>query len=469
MILSLSGDERYPTFLTNRLIEGIEMAFEFRIKFEVKQNDSQDKLQTAEFVEKILSDEFVLRSSLRKSSSINSDDTVGNDVIITSIFSSLYSTCVISNRKRQNDFLVSIIRSICSYVEIKTGDKSKMTLTRTQSNSKIDDFSLKGMEFYNYYKSIFLMITLAHLPYEYSSEPLLVIYWINRHVPLLITSILNFVQDHLLSLNNMCETVNDVIFLRSSTNNSVLKSPKSPRCTLEHTPSSRSNIDVIDDHHIEVDQTKLNDCYNLINSARNPAAIQNLVQYMKIIREYGPRMRCLEIFLRLKKYLKSRYSLTNEQCATFNPDEKAATPGRQAKSNSTSPYNGDRVRQLIFVERKTSKSNSNITEFFCPFDSSLVPVSVAYQRHLLTSNVSDLFNGMNDNDDDRCLKKKSACTADNNVSDVNLIYTVINDYNHLVTSFDEDNSSSNDFTVIAMTSKPKKRKSFNSKNKTDDD
>ena len=88
-------DERHPTFLDNRLLEGVEMSYLFQIKTIGDCHPVEDNL--------------LLGLGVSQDSRIEGlGSAVDGDIF--SIFGSLYTTCIQSNKKRRNDFLIGLLK-----------------------------------------------------------------------------------------------------------------------------------------------------------------------------------------------------------------------------------------------------------------------------------------------------------------------------------------------------------------------
>jgi hypothetical protein len=225
-------DEKHPNFLDNRIVEGIELAYVFQMKI----------LNTTKPVEETTSDNIGLNIG------DNSDVSASS---ISSIFTSLYMSCIQSNRKRRNDFILGLLRRIhhilnqlytrtnvvsdiyTSKSEVSTAIDTNFT-SNSVSNDEIKDNNdnLIGGNNYKSYKNkkgnsmslsttssiqlqpltikeatrlldivVFLTTTLAHLSFEFTEEPLQCIYWINRNCTISTSMLISTLRTELTGVN----------------------------------------------------------------------------------------------------------------------------------------------------------------------------------------------------------------------------------------------------------------------------
>ena len=101
-------DERHPTFLDNRLLEGVEMAYSFQIKILNESHPVEDGVLLG----------------LDTGSEFDGD--------INSIFGPLYTTCIQSNKKRRNDFLIGLLKRALQITQLlKIKNQSSGSSPRT--------------------------------------------------------------------------------------------------------------------------------------------------------------------------------------------------------------------------------------------------------------------------------------------------------------------------------------------------
>ena len=134
---------------------------------------------------------------LLATASANNTDGLGSDAevdlalesssTVTSIFSQVYALCIQPSRKRRSDFISSVLRKINNLIESINSSAFKLSTGRFDAgNNKTrgrDELTVNGCA---HVLSIitFLVSTVAHLPFEFSEEPLQIVYWINRNIPL---------------------------------------------------------------------------------------------------------------------------------------------------------------------------------------------------------------------------------------------------------------------------------------------
>ena len=90
-------DERHSTFLDNRILEGIELTYKFQIKVLGSVHPFEDGI----FIENFYNENFIKEKD---------KDKDRNEREKVSIFSLLYSSCIQSNKKRRNEFLIGLLK-----------------------------------------------------------------------------------------------------------------------------------------------------------------------------------------------------------------------------------------------------------------------------------------------------------------------------------------------------------------------
>ena len=222
-------DERHPTFLDNRLLEGVEMAYLFQIKTIGTSHPVEDCVLLGMGPSSGMGPGSDSSHGMGPGSvpSSGMGPSSGFDGEIISIFGALYTTCIQPNKKRRNDFLIGLLKralqisqllkiknqssgssprnlseKISPYLSKKTKVKSvnengndnnneineeeeKNNNHRNKDNKKND--REKEKEIYNKNKNndmiveesdhlnsllSFILTTLSHLPFETVDEPM---------------------------------------------------------------------------------------------------------------------------------------------------------------------------------------------------------------------------------------------------------------------------------------------------------
>jgi Sister chromatid cohesion C-terminus len=103
-------DERHPTFLDNRLLEGVEMAYLFQIKTIGESHPVEDCVLLG--MGPVSGPGSGPNSGMGPGSGPSSGMGQGSgfDGEIISIFGALYTTCIQPNKKRRNDFLIGLLK-----------------------------------------------------------------------------------------------------------------------------------------------------------------------------------------------------------------------------------------------------------------------------------------------------------------------------------------------------------------------
>ena len=215
-------DEKHPTFLNNRLLEGVEMTVAFQMRTIGAVHPLED-------------------ITMQGQGGGIDGDRDGTDVKDrdrerdrekVSVFGPLYASCIQPSRKRRNDFIIGLLRRALQITQLIRGRKSTgsgagtgtaadagssygssndLSYSRNNTNagklqairdkerareeaSNTDPASGLGLgagagmglaEALRLFTILsFLLTTLAHLPFDYAEEALQAIYWVGRNVPL---------------------------------------------------------------------------------------------------------------------------------------------------------------------------------------------------------------------------------------------------------------------------------------------
>lgn len=263
-------DERYPTFLESRMLEGVDFTFDF---------------QLTTFGE------------------VNAFLPLGPRGKKQSLFSPLFLTCIQTTRKRKINFLLGLLRRCTS------GDKSSYF-----QDIKIDRHSVKNKVFEDHsrssctsivkslYKIDFLVMTLAALPYSTMEEVMLMIEHIVRVVPVEMSFWLG-------SLRSVFQSIG-VELSSDGTSHSVDVGADTPLA--------------IHDVALEFAQAKADPVAltGLLSEmlADHAQSIWTVIVGMV---QACANLRALEALLRLKAYLKASFGIDNERCREFRPDDKS--------------------------------------------------------------------------------------------------------------------------------------------------
>jgi Sister chromatid cohesion C-terminus len=101
-------DERHPTFLDNRLLEGVEMAYLFQIKTIGESHPVEDCVLLG--MGPGSGPGSGPSSGMGPGYGPGSGPGSGFEGEIISIFGALYTTCIQPNKKRRNDFLIGLLK-----------------------------------------------------------------------------------------------------------------------------------------------------------------------------------------------------------------------------------------------------------------------------------------------------------------------------------------------------------------------
>eukprot|EP01034_Spumella_vulgaris_P021271 gene21271-27294_t len=375
-------DSRHPTFLDNRLLEGVESTVGFQV-----------------------------RTLGRPSATICVDNGeemfAGSNAAnrsILSVFSALYLSCIQGNKKRKIDFLYGLLRrsnnifvgvhetfakcassfeshfiteaqamasvaaaalqlqmeqDAANGVESVANRSGPLTPSRmkppsralvrsssTGSRSSLDSSSSQN-ELTRLVSAVseathkllvvdFMSLTLAYLPYESLSDPLHAIYWINRNCVLSASAAVERLRQCLL-------LVGAEMRVNSMQPPAAGSKPNTPLAAKKKGSHA---------HHESESDLLLNEqvfleWYNS-SSANGEARFSVAVRLLEIAHQ-AMEVRSKEAALRLKYFLKSVYSLSDERCVSFNPEEKAVVAG----TSST-------VDKVVLMETDMTYSSSSV-------------------------------------------------------------------------------------------------------------
>ena len=114
-------DEKHPTFLDNRLLDGVESAYHFQISI-------MGKTQPVDDVTSNNGENMKGMGTIISTTSLNDVSSVGGvESVKTSIFGALYTTCIQPNKRRRNEFLIGLLRRALIITETLRNRKSTVT------------------------------------------------------------------------------------------------------------------------------------------------------------------------------------------------------------------------------------------------------------------------------------------------------------------------------------------------------
>eukprot|EP01038_Epipyxis_sp_PR26KG_P004076 gene4076-5822_t len=306
-------DVRHPTFLDNRLLDGVEATFNFQ--------------------HRILGTSLFTIQALARVSSLTENNynlalgaTSGLD---KSIFSNLYMSCLQSSKKRKSEFLCGLLRRsnqatsiIADYYRLKPASSS-LTSNDDSSNHENSEIimktpstsNLRTIRFNQLMDSIqrlsivqFNCCILAYLPLDMIEDALHIVYWINRHVSIPLNTRIDNLRTRLLSAGGL---------LRGESNVSSMQPPSLPFKSKPNQPKVTSAQQTLPSaNEVLFGEELFNAFYNHNNKDNKEVMIAELA--MAAI-----ELRCLESLIRLKSYIKAAYSLSEEKCQAYSPDNKA--------------------------------------------------------------------------------------------------------------------------------------------------
>lgn len=294
-------DEKHPSFLDSRIISGIE------------QCHSHQRNSTGE-VRHVIELE---------------GPSLGT---CTSVFTILYTSCLQQSRKRRTDLLIGLLKRITNLLDSFQGGGIQGMSYPAPSKRGIQGAGTNGgkVSSKNAVMSVqdaerilsvcnFLVSTLAHLSYDVIEEPLHIIYWINRNVPLQAGYLLSQLKEDLIALG--AEERKEGGMQPPAVGSAPTKRPGGFSTTSASSSSGWEEGLVIDEARFAATYDKSKD-----------AKIKTLL------------VRCLEArgresLIRLKAFLKNTYNLSDERCLSFTLDDK----GSQNEKIAACARNGSAV------------------------------------------------------------------------------------------------------------------------------
>lgn len=343
LILLQIQDERHPNFLDSRLIEGIEAAHDFQ-------------LQTFNHLTPVLPKQRDLDTS-------------------HSIFSSLYLTCIVPNKKRKIQFLYGLLRRCISTVIDATAllsaqeegggisspmksavsslpspqgkPLSALSIKKNTSSNKskdgdgasakvteknfLDQLDRLGKKFS---KVRYYAMTLATLPFVSIDEVLYIIHWIGRTVP----------TDCVIVLKKLESIYAQLGIIGAGGTSNTPKQTKSEEGNAKTESSDPLN------HMMRLDEVKWRGIIDPL--IQGGASHSTIYQTMYEMLSHHYQLRCEEILIRLKSYFKIIYNLSDEKCQNFDPNDKSS-----AAFSSSEKLNNDR-----YFDFQLSSADSNPVE-----------------------------------------------------------------------------------------------------------
>ena len=252
-------NEKHPSFIDNRMLEGIEFSYSFQLQafhsvvaVEAPRIDKSDLSSSS-----LSSSSSTLSSTTNSSSIISSLSSIKYIRSYASIFDVFYLSCIQKYRKRKIDFLLGLLKRSNSLSSATSSNGSGSSSSSSSSSSSVKDVhkrSYPNKINKASYKTInssdvissegsspmkgvinkstllssssssssstgsssmfdtsiivdtsskcqindFLTTTLAYLPYETADEPLQIIFWINRNISVSTSLLLHRLKDKLM-------------------------------------------------------------------------------------------------------------------------------------------------------------------------------------------------------------------------------------------------------------------------------
>ena len=271
-------DEKHPIFLDNRVVEGMEMSYLHQIK----------TIGVALPLDEIISDD--------------TNNDIQAALSYSSIFNSIYTTCIQSNRKRRNDFLYGLLKRM----EVMLENLRVSTITVKSAGQIWETIS-------------FLATTMCHFSFDHYEEPLQLIYWINRNIPLNSSILLTSMRELLL---NFGASKRDVSKMQGPAVGSAPGKKDIKEISLEKEKNSTGWED-----GLIFDENVLKEKLSADISDNATTYDINLLE--KLVVKSAESRGC-EALLRVKSYLKSIYSISDEKCQQYSPNDPVTSVNANA-------------------------------------------------------------------------------------------------------------------------------------------
>jgi hypothetical protein len=315
--LLIIQDERHPTFLENRLREGVELAYDFQLS---------------------------IYGNVQALFNTSSGDSM-------SYFGPVYTSCVQPNKKRAQGFLQSLSRKLSLLSHGCAVAPSASEITANQSRAFEPQMSALS-------QSQYLASVLASLPFSLVEEVLLLLHLINRSIPyemgVLLAEMKETVKQYCAAVSP--EDAKDMLPPPSSTGSSKLTKRRGKES------STAVESDIMWDPTLASKHIKAQSHSDLVSQSS---------QLVILIAQ----LRCKETLIRLKSYLKIVYKISDERSAAFDPNTKAVSSVQERISPvdslisflplSSEALGTDQLIDQLTMHLATSKS--------APDDSALLP------------------------------------------------------------------------------------------------
>lgn len=208
-----------------------------------------------------------------------------------SIFSDLYSLCFASNRRRRNELLTGLLKKcLQSCIEFNDGNQSLISHNE-------------------YLRVKFLISTLATLKFQVLDEPLYIIYWISRNVPVTSAILANIIKKQLAEMGSVQRV------------EGMMQGPVEG-ATSKHSGKKRPLHRSYPPQQLEWSEELLVFESSIFSTWFSKAGANEVDVRLKVLTSGYFAWQSIILLMKLKAILTSKYNLTNEQFLAFNPEEK---------------------------------------------------------------------------------------------------------------------------------------------------
>ena len=373
-------DSRHPGFMESRLVEGIEMTMNYQRATTVAMS-VQGQVEAAEVLSAVVSP-----VDLIKVQAYGSVEREEHSVVhVRSCFGSLFSTCVyggqLSKTKRQ-DIYSSLLRRCQSLFK-----QCRKTSTTVSGGDTLNDNVLDMVPLQHcvdtMHKIHYLLTTLAHLPYEYIDDPLIIVYNINRNVSYSSTMFLSRAKKMMSGGGDSGAGVGILGGAVGDRNEGKMQPPAIGSSTrgggisartggsqlvpvVDSTPttsatssSGRGKSGMVWSNGLILNEKMAMD-YIRQSFLENLNFREELATLLRFLVNLSVECKCLESFYSLKSHLKTQYMLSDEKCFSFG-SASANTSG----SSSTISSSNEKIKDMASYTPlfQPSAHNDDVTQF----------------------------------------------------------------------------------------------------------
>jgi hypothetical protein len=356
-------DERHPTFLGNRMVDGVEQCYAFQTAalghtFTVLPEDTHDAgpesvfkglywtcvqapKRRRELLDGIVARAYGLVGRLRE----QAGQCAGSYEVVLQEQALVKAEQDLLLQQQQQEVEQQQTDATPDNISVRRVLARTPSLPRIPTTKPADPKLLTQLLTEGYDKpalGAFLASALAYLPYDTADEPMQVVYYINRNVTVGTSLLLTRLKAQFLAMGGEMRRVG------AMQPPALGSRPKGSKVT----PKGSSSASAGSEHGTADGETELvlNDTmfgewleqYAVESSGNDKSASVAAVRVAELLL-LALQLRCNEAILRLKTFLKAAYALSDDRCAAYSPDcLNGSTPssvgGDRLSMYSTSPF-----------------------------------------------------------------------------------------------------------------------------------